>query len=78
MAEPRPGLLYKVDGSVTEVTPQDGKKFSLKELQGFVGGYIESVPHARPDAFCNEEGLLNGLPYNRNASRVFGVHLVRG
>ena len=35
--------LLKTDGSAQEVTPKDGKEWSLPELQGFVGGYIQIV-----------------------------------
>ena len=42
-------------------------KNDLKELQGIVGGYIETVT-ITSDAvvICNEEGRLLGLPYNCN------------
>jgi hypothetical protein len=39
-------LLYRSEGTVTYVTPQNRRKFTLKELQEFVGGYIEYV-HAK-------------------------------
>jgi hypothetical protein len=39
-------LLYRSDGTVTYVIPQNRRKFTLKELQEFVGGYIEYV-HAK-------------------------------
>jgi hypothetical protein len=40
--------------------PADGKKFSLKELQGFVGGMIEILPCVNSDflLICNEESKL--------------------
>lgn len=39
---------------------------SLKELQTFVGGFIELVPapHAQCIAYANEEGMLLQLPIN--------------
>lgn len=38
---------------------------SLESLQRCVGGYIEVVGVSRGAAIvCNEEGLLQGLPYN--------------
>lgn len=39
----------------------------LEAMQAVVGGYIEEVtPFNEPVAIvCNEEGKLNGLPYNR-------------
>jgi hypothetical protein len=39
-------LLYRSEGTVTYMTPQNRRKFTLKELQEFVGGYIEYV-HAK-------------------------------
>lgn len=44
---------------------------SLESLQGIVGGLIERVSdgHGR-DFWCNEEGLLIGLPYNARASAL--------
>lgn len=74
--EIRPGLLYHALGRVEEVFPRNGKEFTLKELQEFVGGYIEYVPGSRPAAFCNEEGRLQNLPVNRSASIAFKQVLV--
>jgi len=71
------GLLYRVGAEYPEeVLPSDGKKFSLRELQKFVGGYIEAVPHAQPIAYCNEEGRLNHLSLNEAASLAFNQALV--
>jgi hypothetical protein len=57
------GTLFPADGSPAKiVTPADGKKFSLDELQKFVGGYIESIVCVKPyvRAFVNEEGAIKG------------------
>lgn len=68
------GLLLSVypDGSIHEVvvTPKDKSKFSLAELQSFVGGYIELIPTkagVKGILYANEERLLKHLPYNRKA-----------
>lgn len=38
---------------------------SLKNLQNYVGGYIETVTHAADCVvICDEEGRLNGKEYN--------------
>lgn len=39
----------------------------LKSLQSIVGGYIEAIYPFRDDValVCNDEGKINGLPYNR-------------
>lgn len=58
---------------VHDVCPNDGNKFSLKELQEFVGGYIEFV-YLKDGrlAVANEEGVLLGLPFNMLASMEIG------
>jgi hypothetical protein len=44
---------------------------SLKTLQGFVGGYIEAVGRGLDwTAFANEEGKLDGQPYNQRATHA--------
>lgn len=46
------------------------EKWSLVQLQEFVGGYIEMVPSNVPHRalIVNEEGLLKELPHNVKAS----------
>lgn len=53
------------------VKPKNGKRFSLEELQSFVGGNIEIIacPHGQI-MIVNEEGRLKELPVNRVASKV--------
>ena len=52
-------------------------KPQLKELQRIVGGLIQLVPHwskfdgRRADVWCNEEGRLNGLPFNEQATNMW-------
>lgn len=70
------GQLWKPDGTVSAVRPEDGKRFKLPQMQTLVGGYIEIVPRSSPRAYCNEEGLLNKLPYNEAASKAFQIPLV--
>lgn len=61
-------------GKVELVQPHNGKEFSLEELQAFVGGHIEHIriPHGRY-MYCNEEGKLNGLGVNLNATKISGI-----
>ncbi len=62
--------LYKTNGEVTEVSPK-GKFFSLEELHGFVGGYIEYVRLPNGCVLVvNEEGLLEDLPINIKATNI--------
>ena len=71
-------LLVKADGRIDIVLPQ-GPEFTLEELQGFVGGYIELLKiHGSVDTygefdmmFCNEEGKLQGLPTNLIATAIY-------
>jgi hypothetical protein len=60
-----------VTGAIVEVEPKKKKKFTLEELQGFVGGYIEFVylPGGKI-MVVNEEGRLQGLPVNQGASAI--------
>ena len=51
---------------------------TLSALQKIVGGHIESVydPHClNGHAYVNDEGLIIGLPYNKNAENYLGVHI---
>ena len=68
-------MILKADLTTEKVSPKNGKKFNLKELQEFVGGFIELVP-GTTTAYCNEEGRLKGLPFNSQASDLFGMVLV--
>lgn len=66
------GILMKTNGDVSEVYPQEkSKHFSLKELQGFVNGYIEIVGVGTKFLVLNEEGKLNGLEINIKATEIF-------
>ena len=59
---------YKVDGLEAEVSPADGKHFTYKELQIFVGKMVEIVPFGEGKVIViHEEGKLIGLLPNRNA-----------
>lgn len=55
----------------------------LKPLQEAVGGYIETVHWYGMDGLviiCNEEGLINGLPFNTDIGGLwlFGTILIVG
>ena len=56
-------------GEESELLPKNGTDFSLKELQGAVGGFIEIV-HLGNDKLLvvDEEGLLKSLRINAKAS----------
>lgn len=53
----------------------------LKALQEVVGGYVEVVQITTDTAIlCNEEGLINALPYNCTlfGHQLFGTILIAG
>lgn len=65
--------IYNVDRTIFVV--ELSAPPTLDFLQSTVGGYIEAVPlfEATPQgnpcvAFCNEEGKLNGMPLNVEAT----------
>ena len=60
-----PGMPYQA------AAPENGKFFTLKELQAVVGGYIECLPlKTGMTMVVNEEGKLKGLPYNDLATAI--------
>ena len=67
-----------INGQSFDVKPENGKTFSLKELQTLVGGYIEVI--ALRDGklmVLNEEGKLEGLAVNEVATEFAqsaGIH----
>lgn len=61
----------KANFDVVEVTPKNGRDFQYEELRKFVGGYIEIVHiNDKQIMVVNEEGKLNGLPYNSLATEA--------
>lgn len=69
------GSLYLTNGQVILVKPEDGKEFTLKELQTAVGGYIEPVIplDKRSKLFVNEEGLIHNLPKNGHTQAIVNM-----
>lgn len=63
--------LIRANGQTEIVRPKNNKKFSLEELQGFVGGYIEVVnTNGKTVMYVDEEGKLKGKPINSVATRL--------
>jgi hypothetical protein len=62
------------NGTVSEFNPQ-GEKFTLKELQEGVGGYIEMylTKDGKRLIILNEEGKIDGLPLNIVATSFFNT-----
>ena len=65
--------LIKTSGEVIDVTPKkEGGCFTLEELKGFVGGWIECIYVSPTQVMViNEEGKLLNLPYNTVATETF-------
>jgi hypothetical protein len=65
--------LIHTDGTEETIHPADGERFSLSELQRYVGGHIELVGIV-PDPrmmFVNEDGWRLGLELNRAATALY-------
>ena len=61
--------LYKPDGSSFETLPAAGGRFTLKELQKIVGGYIEVLTMADGRLMViNEDGKAKELLRNEQAT----------
>ena len=66
------GKLLKASGERSELKPENGKYFKLKELQDAVGGYIELVTSPKGQLMVvNEEGKFGNLEINVNATALF-------
>lgn len=63
--------IIKADGSRISVRPENGRDFQLDELQAIVGGYIQIISlHDGRLMVINEEGKLQALPYNNDATEL--------
>lgn len=63
--------LYKTNGERKGVKPASGATFKLKELQQYVGGYVEPIYLDGEEVMLvNEDGHNMELPYNHAASRI--------
>ena len=68
------GRLIKPDGTVVAVRPANGKRFSLQELQGLVGGYIKLARTLSGKImFINEDGKRLNLQPNLKATAIAGL-----
>ena len=67
--------LLNANGTKLKVKPKDGVKFTIEELQRFVGGHIEIVRLDGKDVMViNEEGKLKNFPMNVAATALFNMH----
>lgn len=66
-------VIYYANGKAKKVEPKNGTDFTLAEMKKIVGGHIE-IAQAKEDdhiLVINEEGKLNNLKFNFNASLKF-------
>ena len=78
MATEKKVILLKADGTRQDLTPE--KNPDLKQMQDWVGGYIEvihvSFEGKKVPMVVNEEGLIHRLPLNYQAGRIAGCPIV--
>ena len=55
---------------------EDQNEPTLEQAQDFVGGFVELVNLKEKQFLVNEDGLLEGLPFNAKASSLAGILLV--
>ena len=76
-------ILIKANKETRDVEPSNGKTFSLKELQGYVGGYIELIHIVSGDykdhiMVVDEEGLLKQNPVVNATASLIAVRRIVG
>ncbi len=75
-------VIIKINGDTETIEPENGKMFSLEELQQAVGGYTQVISirngeYAGKLMVVDEEGLLKPEPQvNIKASLVVGQRIV--
>ena len=64
--------IIKSDGTEQEILPENGKDFSLEEMQKIVGGHVEIIGCNDQNFLCvlNEEGKIQELPLNEKATAL--------
>ena len=72
--QPEKAYIVTVEGSIEEISPNNGKTFELEEVQDKVEGYIEIVRLGKKQIMIvNEEGKLDKA-YNAVATEVADLH----
>ena len=70
-AETKSAKIIYTDKKAEDYTPKNGTTFELEEMQKIVGGYIEVIRlNDGRIIIVNEEGLLQGLPVNIEATNI--------
>lgn len=72
-------LLIKSGGEKLNITPENGVFFTLKELQNYVGGYIEMLlTNDDRTMIVNEDGKLKSLEVNNEATKLIEEIIIVG
>ena len=66
-------ITVSAKGEVRLSSPENRKDYSLEELKAIVGGHVEIIPLLM---VVNEEGILERLPINQQATNVYGSLIV--
>ncbi len=61
-------IIAYANGTMSMVEPANKSDYTLKELQGIVGGHIEIIDLGKRYLVVNEEGKIMRLPYNTMAT----------
>jgi hypothetical protein len=70
--------LIHPDNREETVKPKNGKRFSLKEVQALIGGYVQVIDCCDGSLlYVDEEGLPKGLQTNVSASNLLQKKSVR-
>ena len=71
-------MILGTDNSVSFQLNRTKENVTLKELQKWVGGFIEMYPLEDEKFYyiVDEEGLLKEKPYNELANDLFGIDVV--
>ena len=71
-------MILGTDNSVSFQINRTKENVTLKELQKWVGGFIEMYPLEDEKFYyiVDEEGLLKEKPYNELANDLFGIDVV--
>lgn len=64
-------IFLRHNGQRKEISPQNGKEFSLKEMQEYVGGFVEYVGLGDETLIVNEDGKSQKLPVNKAATKMY-------
>ena len=74
MEKPQTATILRPDGTCQECKPQNGREFTLEELQRAVGGFIERVQmkpgNGHTTMYVNEDGKRLNLRRNVFASKL--------